>query len=357
VICHEHQQRRNPLMAGAGVLDTLLLPLRSGELVLPQHGAALFLRARAGAALDAVAGVQWQCQQSFKPFADALRAAGRTLDSDDAARYPLVLVLPPRQRAEARATLAHAFMRLNPGGTVLAAMANDAGARSMQADIERMAGSSHSLCKNKCRAVWAVSDPDRFDSALCAQWLQADAPRLIADGRFNSRPGLFAWDRIDPGSALLATQLPADLGGRCADLGAGYGYLSAELLARCPGIQTLDLFEAEARALELARINLARCTHPAERRFHWHDVTAGLPGRYDVIVSNPPFHVDAASEPALGRAFIASAAQALSPGGQLWLVANRHLPYEAQLARHFRTIRPVAQAHGYKVLHASERYL
>jgi 16S rRNA (guanine1207-N2)-methyltransferase len=337
------------------LLDTLLLPLRSGEVALPTSGAVLFLRARAGTALDDIAGVQWHYQQSFKPQADALLAAGHSLIADDDARYPLVLVLPPRQRDEARATLARAFARLSPGGVVLAAMANDEGARSMQADVARLAGSACSLSKHKCRAVWAGYDAAHFDTALSAQWLQADAPRTIAGGRFVSRPGLFAWDRIDPGSALLAAHLPSDLSGGCADLGAGYGYLSAEVLARCPGIRTLDLFEAEARALELAQINLADSTHPAVRRFHWHDVSNGLPGRYDVIISNPPFHVGAAPDPALGQAFIASAAQALQSGGQLWLVANRHLPYEAELARHFRSVRSVAQAQGYKIIHASER--
>jgi 16S rRNA (guanine1207-N2)-methyltransferase len=341
-------------MAGDDVLDTLLLPLRSGEVALPESGAALFVRARAGTALNAMAGVQWHCQQSFKPFADTLVVAGHALVADDEARYPLVLALPPRQREEARATLARAFMRLTPGGLVLAAMANAEGARSMQADIERLAGSTNSVSKHKCRAVWAVHDASHFDAELCAQWLQADAPRMIADGRFTSRPGLFAWDRIDPGSALLAAHLPVDLSGCCADLGAGYGYLSVELLARCPQVTTLDLFEAEARALELAQINLARCEHPALRQFHWHDVTIGLPGRYDVIICNPPFHVGAASDAGLGLAFIASAAHALLPSGQLWLVANRHLPYEAGLAHHFRNVRSVAQAQGYKIIHASE---
>src|SRR3546814_19931764 len=111
-------------MAGDGVLDTLLLPLGSGKLALPGPTAALFVRARAGAALNTIAGVQWHCQQSFKPFADALIAAGHVLEGNDQTRYPLVLVLPPRQRDEARATLARAFMRLRPGGAVLAAMAN-----------------------------------------------------------------------------------------------------------------------------------------------------------------------------------------------------------------------------------------
>ncbi|HRN59764.1 MAG TPA: class I SAM-dependent methyltransferase, partial [Chiayiivirga sp.] len=174
---------------------------------------------------------------------------------------------------------------------------------------------------------------------------------------FWTRPGLFAWDRVDAASALLAEHLPVGLAGRVADAGAGWGYLSTALLRRCPGIAALDLFEADARALEPARRNLedalAGRTDVAIRA-HWHDVTAGLPGPFDAVVMNPPFHVGRADDPALGRAFIASAAAALAPGGALWLVANRHLPYEAELEARFGTVRRIAERDGFKVIHAKE---
>ncbi|MCB7212868.1 methyltransferase, partial [Lactiplantibacillus plantarum] len=70
----------------------------------------------------------------------------------------------------------------------------------------------------------------QHDADLAKRWSALDAVRPIMGGRFLSRPGVFAWDRIDPASALLAEHLPADLAGRAADLGAGYGYLSRELL-------------------------------------------------------------------------------------------------------------------------------
>jgi 16S rRNA (guanine1207-N2)-methyltransferase len=86
--------------------------------------------------------------------------------------------------------------------------------------------------------------------------------------------------------------------------------------------------------------------------FHWHDVTTGLPQAYDVIVSNPPFHQGRADEPWLGLAFIAAAAAALRPGGSLWLVANRHLPYEAALSSGFAHVRTVREDAGFKVIEA-----
>ena len=87
--------------------------------------------------------------------------------------------------------------------------------------------------------------------------------------------------------------------------------------------------------------------------FRWHDVTAGLGQRYDVIVTNPPFHAPGRTErPDIGRRFIAVAAEALAPGGRLWLVANRHLPYEAVLGEAFGQVRTVAERDGYKVVEA-----
>jgi 16S rRNA (guanine1207-N2)-methyltransferase len=347
---------------GDPALDVLCLPFDSGVLAWPQAGGAqavnvLFLRARAGVALRAAARPGLVCEQSFRPAADALERDGWTVRNVRAdARYPLVLALPPRQRDEARALLARAVTQCAPGGTVVACMANDEGAKSGEADLKALCGLSGHLSKQHCRVFWSTPDPANVDAELLARWSSLDAPRPILqgsvlDGRFVSRPGVFAWDRIDTASALLAAHLPADLAGRAADLGAGWGYLSSELLARCPGIVSLDLYEAEARALDLARRNLDGARVPVD--FHWHDVTAGLPQRYDVIVSNPPFHAQGrADRPDIGRAFIAAAADALNPRGRLWLVANRHLPYEQVLDARFASVRIAAQDNGFKIIEA-----
>ena len=336
-------------------LATLFLPFIEGRLSWP--GDALFLRARAGGVLQELRWPGLVCEQSFKPDADSLSRIGMNVQSsqEDEA-YSLVLLLPPRQRAEARALMARAVSATKPGGRVVACVSNNEGARSSEADLERVAGPLETMTKNKCRVFWTGPLQGPAEPALAEQWRALDEIRPIAGGRFVSRPGVFAWDRIDAASELLAAHLPPDLAGRAADLGAGFGYLSVELLARCPKVTALDLYEAEGRALELARRNLAEAEKSIPIEYRWHDVTSGLPRAYDAIVTNPPFHTQSRSErPDVGRRFIAVAAASLNPGGRLWLVANRHLPYETILKASFGRVRIVTQQHGYKIVEALRR--
>lgn len=337
-------------------LEAIFVPFETGGLVPPADGRVLFLRARDGFRLREMARKGWVCEQSFKPFAEALARSGLDVSPPGSEeRFPMVLVLPPRQRDEARALFAQALRRTSAGGVVLAAVPNAEGAKSAEGDLAALAGPLHQLSKHKCRVFWTQPLGGQVDGELLNAWASLDVPRLNEAG-YISRPGLFAWDRVDAASALLAAQLPRDLAGSVADLGAGYGYLATQLIAHCPEVSSIDLYEAEARALEPARQNLASAQSTSGRTVafavHWHDVTQGLPRRYDVVVSNPPFHQGRADLPELGRAFIHTAADALLPHGRLWLVANRHLPYEATLASRFNEVRTVTMQEGFKVIEA-----
>jgi 16S rRNA (guanine1207-N2)-methyltransferase len=333
-------------------LDALFLPFDTGLLPPPSGGA--FLGARPGAALQRWSSARLTCEQDYRPTAIALERAGITPVQDELvppATFPVVLVLPSRQREQSRAMLARAVRLAGESGRVVACAANNAGARSLQDDLETLAGPVGVLTKHKCRVAW--TEPGTVDTARVDQWLALDAPRPILDGSVLSRPGLFAWDRIDPASALLAAHLPGDLNGRAADLGAGWGYLSIELLTRNPGLVAFDAFEAQHRALPLLAQNLARFAPRVAVTTRWADVTAGIDDRYDVIVSNPPFHADDRTDrPELGRRFIEAAAGALKIGGRFFMVANRHLPYEATLASLFREVRLLADTRGFKAYEA-----
>jgi 16S rRNA (guanine1207-N2)-methyltransferase len=334
------------------VLRTLLLPFEQELLTRLEGARVLVLNALASPVWPHEAR-GWRMQQDFRPRFDALERDGFDVAPElPSGEFDYVLLPAPRQRQQGRALLAQAWTRLAKGGVLVACAGNDSGARSLQADLESLAGAVHWLSKHRCRVSWAVKEAPG-EPAIAREWLHADEPAPAANSGLLSRPGVFAWDRVDAGAALLAEHLPTDLAGRGADLGSGHGYLSAQVLARCQGVRALDLYEADARALALARRNLA--AHEAvDFGFHWHDVTRGLPrDDYDFIVSNPPFHEGRAEQPRIGRAFIAAASAALRPGGRLLLVANRQLPYEAALAQGFASARTLAEREGYKAIEAT----
>ena len=133
-----------------------MLPFAQGPLTWPS-GPVLFLRARDGAALRQFPLAHLVCEQSFRPDAELLERAGLRVVADaalDGTRYPLVLVLPPRQREEARALLARAVQLAAPGGIVVAAMTNNEGAKSGEADLKQLTGIAGTLTKFHCRTFW-----------------------------------------------------------------------------------------------------------------------------------------------------------------------------------------------------------
>lgn len=334
------------------VLKTLFLPLETAQVDLDEEARVLFLRARAGRELALLDVADLTCEQSFAPSRDALDKAGYKVSAEtDEDGFDLVLVLPTRQRQEARAQLARAAMKVRPGGMVLACAANTEGAKTLESDLESLLGGADSLSKNKCRVVWHSMDPEKLDTGLMAEWSRLDEPRAVLDGSWQSRPGLFAWDRIDPASRLLIDHLPETLSGRGADLGAGFGVLSRALLDKAPKVTSIDLYEAEKRALDLAQENLKSYRERATLTGIWSDVTKGIEGPYDFVIMNPPFHQTGKADRAdVGQGFIKAAFDGLRSSGLLYLVANRHLPYEHTLKDLFASVDMIADEGGYKVI-------
>jgi 16S rRNA (guanine1207-N2)-methyltransferase len=319
-------------------------------LALPETGVIAVLHPRAGEDLAPLPRERVRVVTPHAPDHAAFSAQGYACTRDQGASVEAepataVLVCLPRNRDEARDLVARAAAMAAPaGGPVILDGQKTDGIEAMLRALRDRVALSEPLSKGHGKIAWFSAT----DAAALADWRAA--PRAVTDDsgrRFVTQPGVFSADAADPGSALLLASLPAGLKGRAVDLGAGWGWLSAGLLARFPKISELHLVESDARALACARENLS----DPRAAFHWADATQPLPGlSADLIVANPPFHQGRAGQPGLGQAFLRAAAAMLAPSGQLWLVANRHLPYEATLAQAFTTYREVAAEAGFKVL-------
>ena len=313
----------------------LSLALETGALDLPADGRIAVYRPRIGDDLSALPQDRVVALTGFKPDQDHFALRYSVVPEPP---YAAAIVCLPRSRESGRALIARAAAEVAPGGWIAVDGQKTDGIDTALKDLRGRVDLSASLSKAHGKLASFLAGPDLSD------WLAQ--PHQV-DG-FQTLPGIFSADGPDRGSVLLAAALPAKLGGKVADLGAGWGFLAAEILKR-PGVKKLDLVEAEADALDCARVNI---TDP-RARFHWADATSWRPETLlDVVVMNPPFHAGREADPSLGAAFIRTARRMLAPSGELWLVANRHLPYDAVLAESFLEVRDVAGDGGFRVIQA-----
>jgi 16S rRNA (guanine1207-N2)-methyltransferase len=246
---------------------------------------------------------------------------------------------------ERRFVLAHALRTLAPGGVLTALAPRNQGGARLRRELEAF-GCGVSETARRHHRICATARPEAPVGLEAA--IAAGGPQLAPDLGLWSQPGVFSWNRVDAGTALLASRV-GDLAGRGADLGCGVGVLARFVLAS-PAVETLALIDLDARAVAAARRNL----DDPRARFLQADARA-LPPELtglDFVVTNPPFHDGGREDADLGRAFIGAAAAILRPGGVCRLVANIALAYERTLAASFKSVKLLEQGRGYKIYEA-----
>lgn len=371
-------------------LKTLFHPFEAEALPLPQKGErVLFLGAEPGFRLPGGFEAALHLVQGFRPHFRALERAGNTVTPrPEGDAFDAALVLVGRHRGQNEMRIAEAIERVALGGLIVVAGGKEDGIDSLRkrmADNEDKLAAAISrresgrvvverqgqapeivserryhpskanvplgghLSKNHGVAFWLARTPQAEAFAKSIKDWQGDWP--LIEGRFRTAPGMFSFDRIDAGSKLLVDNLPKDLRGNVADFCAGWGYVAAEVAASSPGITGLDLYEADFDALEAAKGNIGVTS--LEPGFFWIDLLSEpVERRYDVIVMNPPFHRSRAAEPEIGAGMIQAAGKALKPGGRLFMVANRQLPYEPVLKAVFSSHAEIARDGMFKVFSA-----
>jgi len=330
-------------------LSRLDIALGQQGLDLPVAGEIGVLRADETQDYSALPADRLWLFNSFRPGFDALQARGYRVAAQPEGKFAAMMVHVTRSKAETLGLVASALSLCQAGGTVIVDGPRKDGIDSVLKHCRKFLEIDQVVVKNHGRMFWMTRPETLPDEIL--DWKRGLELSRNSDG-FLTAPGMFSSAHIDAGSALLAEHFDDRLAGHIADLGAGWGWLSLQALeAGKDGITQIDLYEAEARALDAAKANI----RDERAQFFWSDVTKLPPAaRYDAIICNPPFHQGRAATPSLGLEFITTARKLLKPGGSLWLVANRQLPYENTLAASFARLTPLAENAQFKVVLASK---
>lgn len=334
--------------------QTLFLPFERDILEMPRNGETFLA---CGISADRLLDDQWKqslnCLQPWRPDWLLLKKHGFHAEPrvPEDSRYAGGMLLLGKHRGRNEAWFAELLQRVLPGGWIVVCGEKKLGIDSFRKWVGNIAEISDRMSKNHAVVFW-LRRPEDIDD----DFIDALRPQYSAiDEIFRTEPGMFSHGVIDKGSALLATHMKDIVFGNVADLGAGWGYLTVQCLKLSDRIKAIDLFEADYEALDAAYGNLERLGATVPLTFNWHDVTSEkIPGIYDTIIMNPPFHEGRVRDVSLGQSFIAAAASRLKSGGRLLMVANRQLPYEATLKGLFKHVNLLEEAQGFKVFDAKK---
>ena len=279
--------------------------------------------------------------------------------------YQLATVRIPTDRLSAQLAVSSAYRSLAPGGTLLVAGANDEGIKPLATFLAQQCGTVRLEAQHSGHRLLAVhrTQTDVVVDPTIAPWLDPscwhDLPVTAAGTTFvcASRPGVFSWQHLDEATRILCDVLhehPIPEGATVLDLGCGAGVLSV-VAARQSRTGRVVLLDADVEAVRSANETLRRAECPNAMALA-SDVTSDIGDEvFDVVISNPPFHVGKATELDVPRAFIESAHARLVPGGVLRLVANRTLPYERWITECFGAVECLHDGRRFKVLGATLR--
>ncbi|EAO6762835.1 16S rRNA (guanine(1207)-N(2))-methyltransferase RsmC [Salmonella enterica] len=247
----------------------------------------------------------------------------------------------PKNKPEAQFQLMNILSLMPSGVDVFVVGENRSGVRSAEQMLADYAPLNKVDSARRCGLYHGrLEKQPRF--SLESWWAEYSIDGLT----IKTLPGVFSRDGLDVGSQLLLSTLTPHTKGKVLDVGCGAGVLSAALASHSPKVR-LTLCDVSAPAVEASRATLA--ANGLEGEVFASNVFSEVKGRFDMIMSNPPFHDGMQTSLDAAQTLIRGAVRHLNSGGELRIVANAFLPYPKILDETFGFHDVIAQTGRFKV--------
>jgi 16S rRNA (guanine1207-N2)-methyltransferase len=305
----------------------------------------------------------WATQTRLESLANA-KATSEVIPT--IRNWDIVLLTIPKERRYARTLLLAAWETLKPNGRLLLAGPSKGGAKAVIKDAESLFGNVSILGYRRHQRVAACTRKDSLPDPLPEEFqqtgitpgtrnlLEVSRPEGIL--KLETHPGIFSWEALDEGTALLLEHLKIEPESRVWDVGCGYGVIG--LSAALAGAGQVTMSDVNLLAVRYTQSNAVLNKLDGNTKTF---ATDGLqnPGhsqantdQFDIIISNPAFHQGRDVNKSMAGEMIRQAPKLLLPSGRLVIVANRFLNYDKTMRDHFATVTRIAETNKYHILEA-----
>lgn len=279
-------------------------------------------------------------------------------DVTDAVRetaFDAVVTHLPRGRDVARQFIIDAAAVLKPGGRFYLAGHNDTGIKPFIEFAGGVFGNSNVLAYKKGSrvALCTKGDETRIPESNYHCWREFAVQVKGKTWPFAAKPGIFSWQELDAGTRALIETMQIKPEERVLDIGCGCGIIGAVAAKTASQVYLVD---SDVVAVEAARrtLTLNGVDASAAQVLASDGVDAVSQERFDVVVTNPPFHQGRRTDYSVAHRFIRDAAQVLKEQGRFYLVANRFIRYEHEMVLHFHQVQVAYEDNLFRVLLAQK---
>ena len=285
--------------------------------------------------------------------------------------YDLVVIKIPKSLAELEDILVRIRPHINNQTQVIGAAMIKRIHNSTLALFEKYLGTTTtSLAKKKARLIYSeVKQPYSDIPTNSAKQFRVDRriSQTPEDLLIASYPGVFCHGSLDYGTELMLKSMkfepisgpiPEPIKGsgmNILDLGCGSGVLGIAAAIGFPEAKIHFVDESYA-AIESVKESITLAL-PESRKDQYKSTATncleGIPDNsQDLILNNPPFHDAAAKTTGVATQMFTESKRVLRSGGQLQVVANRHLGYHKAIKEIFGNCETIASNKKFVILRA-----
>jgi 16S rRNA (guanine1207-N2)-methyltransferase len=240
---------------------------------------------------------------------------------------------------------------LKEGGRLYVVGAKDRGVLSVAKRMQAQFGNVETLAISKGHRVVCSTQPQQNvgASGVWSGWVGLHGrPPCLADTS-SLISAVFASGKLDEGTQLLLGALEVHVTDDALDIGCGAGFIGMHI-AGLANKGSVTMVDASLAAVDTAQGMIEQSGLTNIRVLASDGAQEVLSERFDLVVTNPPFHLGGMQTTETAERFIREAAQVLRRRGRFYLVANRFLKYEPVMRSCFGTVEEVDGNAHYKVL-------